>query len=920
MATLRLFNYIYGNYNDQRVADTTDLAEEFAASFAVFEQEDVNVSYNDGLMITLVANVEDNLIESVNYATITDGDVIRPFYILSYAYLRKGQYEIALKLDTVLYKLNFIKNARGNVFRGFVDNDNPVIYNNEGIEVTQVKTAEYPLYPLINNRKADMGWYAVYADRKLGTSPDDTGKMQFKLSNRNIIADEEYGWLDNYPFSKYVDNPTLFHSISESHVLQNATGDHPYNMRYHLSVQCYKLDHSGVSQYNGYETWHKTADKAGWAAVLMKLYLDGWMKQPVPWVDKFGTTDYYSFVSYRDSMEGEGIYRVDPSSPIYDIKNSALLAKYTAKKTDLESRQSWKTLTVPTANQKTLSQIESENGKILKIGERYYRVSVKTVRHPDTLVRGNSNDYIRTFLKNKIFNGSSAEPVEDVLLDELNQEIADFTELYSEHEQRDPGIVNHLITSHEVRLTLEEIDDIGSGIFLGTYGGSGTPLKPGPSEEPYKLILLPYGKIIVSIGELGGETKEIVVNESIVKNIVSNLIHDYPGAIYDVQKIPYAPINLTHYFLVYPDGYAHVIGDSDRGEMYILSENDQPYAVFFNAEKTTGTLNINSNIPYKGSGDRKLDTVTLKSNIVSPSHKTVAEYEYVKNNYGSRFVVTIDLKPYTPYFNIDFVADDQGIFFSDYNDGRGMNIAEDFSLTMFTDEFEAYKRNNSTYLQAFNSQQDYQQAMLDLQQRNELTRNEIDKEQAWVNYGISAAGAVVNTAIGVGVGVATGGVGLAVGGISAAKSGTGLITGAAQTHLDNKFRDRKVALQQGFAKDQLALQQAQAKEQFQMGLQNLQNRPAKLDKVSGVTALQRKVPYIALYDTTQFEKERLKQYFQFNGYNINKIDMLGNYIDTDRPMSYLKATIIESNESVNNTILQDINQRLSVGVYFMKGV
>jgi hypothetical protein len=305
---------------------------------------------------------------------------------------------------------------------------------------------------------------------------------------------------------------------------------------------------------------------------------------------------------------------------------------------------------------------------------------------------------------------------------------------------------------------------------------------------------------------------------------------------------------------------------------------------------------------------------------VSPSHKTVAEYEYVKNNYGSRFVVTIDLKPYTPYFNIDFRTDDQGIFFSDYNDGRGINIAEDFSLTMFTDEFEAYKRNNSTYLQAFNSQQDYQQAMLDLQQRNELTRNEIDKEQAWVNYGISAAGAVVNTAIGVGVGVATGGVGLAVGGVSAAKSGTGLITGAAQTHLDNKYRDRKIALQQGFAKDQLALQQAQAKEQFQMGLQNIQNRPARLDKVSGVTALQRKVPYIALYDTTQAEKERLKQYFQFNGYNINKIDMLGNYIDTNRPMSYLKATIIESNESVNNTILQDINQRLSVGVYFMKGV
>lgn len=917
MATLRLFNYIYGNYNDQRVADTTDLAGEFAASRAVFEQEDVNVSYNDGLMITLVANVGDDLIESVNYATITDGDVIRPFYVLSYAYLRKGQYEIALKLDTVLYKLDFIKNARGNVFRGFVNNDNPVIYNNEGIEVTQVKIAEYPLYPLINNRKADMGWYAVYADRKLGTSPDDTGKMQFKLSNTNIMEDESYGWLDNYPFSKYINNPTLFHSISESHVFQNATNIIDNGEICELSEQCYKLDASGVSRYNGHDAWWKRVGLIE-PTVYIGFLLDGWMKQPI----EYDNGKYCSFwvrklIGGGWEYEGEGIHRVGPT--YYNIKNSDLIVKYHLKKADLESRQSWKqNITIPAANQKTRSQIEAENGKILKIGARYYRVSVETVRHPDTLVRGNSNDYIQTFLKNKIFNGSSAEPVEDVLLDELNQEIADFTELYSENKNRDPGIVNHLITSHEVSLTLEEIDEIGSGLVIGTYGGDGTLLKAGPSEEPYKLLLFPYGKLRVINDE---SDKEIVVTESIVKNIVSNLIHDYPGAIYDVQKIPYAPINLTHYFIIFPrDGYARVLGDGDRGEMYILSEGDQPYAIFFNAEKTTGTLNIDSAISYKGSGDRKLDTVTLKSNIVSPSHKTVAEYEYVKNNYGSRFVVTTDLKPYTPYFNIDFVADDQGVFFSNYNDGRGINIAEDFSLTMFTDEFEAYKRNNSTYLQSFNSQQEYQQAMLDLQLRNELTRNEINKEQAWVNYGISAAGAAVNTAIGVGVGVATGGVGLAVGGVSAAKSGTGLITGAAQTHLDNKFRDRKVALQQGFAKDQLALQQAQAKEQFQMGLQNLQNRPARLDKVSGVTILQRKVPYIALYDTTQSEKERLKQYFQFNGYNINKIDMLGNYIDTNRPMSYLKATIIESNKSVNNTILQDINQRLSVGVYFMKGV
>ena len=104
-----------------------------------------------------------------------------------------------------------------------------------------------------------------------------------------------------------------------------------------------------------------------------------------------------------------------------------------------------------------------------------------------------------------------------------------------------------------------------------------------------------------------------------------------------------------------------------------------------------------------------------------------------------------------------------------------------------------------------------------------------------------------------------------------------------------------------------------------MSLENIESRPNRLDKVSGITSLNRRQPYLSLYDTTSQEKERLREYFKYNGYNINKIDILANYINFDTPMAYVKGMIIESNKSINNTILQDINQRLSVGIYFMKG-
>lgn len=918
MATLRLFNYIYGNYNDQRVRNTIDLANEFPANDAVFTQENVNISYNDGLMISLTVNVPDALIESVNYATLTDGNIIRPFYVLSYMYLRKDQYELSMKIDSVLYKLNFIKNTRGNVFRGFVNQNDNTILNNEGVEVTKVKVGEVPLDPFIGNNTADMGWYAVYMDRKLGTSSDAAHKLEFKLSNNEIIPDETYAAVNDYPFNKYLDNRSVFFDLVESHAAQNTSVKGPSNvfgsyLPLFKNLQAYKLSQNGVQSYGVYTFETGTYYPTSWATYT----LDGRIKTPTETPEGKACSSY----GQERTAHNVGIYKQDPNAIMPNIIDSDMLSAFNTKKADLDSRQS-NSVTV-TVDSKTKDQILAENNKILKIGTEFYKVSTKA-SVSDNLVWGNSNSNIQEYLKNKILNGSTTDPVEDVSVDEINIEIKNFTSAVSEVAPLwytfniTEGIVNHVVRTYDVTLTLEPVSAVGTGLIIGTFGGeTGNPkMIAGPGEEPFKLVLIPYGKVIVFDDTSG---KEKVVSESLVKNIVSNLIYDYPGFIYDVQRLPYSSINLNNYFILPPDGYATIDVADEGEELYILKSGDQPYAPIFTAYQSNYSFEIDYSIINTKSGDRKLDAATKFANLVSPSHKTLHTYEYVKNGYGAKFVINIDLKPFTPYINVDFKIGNNSLYYSTFNDGRGLNIAEDCSLTMFTDQFQSYIRNNSTYLNSFNSQQEYQQDVLDSQQRNETTRNEIDKEQAWAGYGITAAGQAMNTAIGVGVGVATGGMGAAMGGISAGKAGTGIITGAVQTHMDNMYRDKKLAIQQGYAKDQLGLQQAQAKEQFQFSLQNLQNRPARLDKVSGITSLHRKVPYLALYDTTLPEKERLQQYFNFNGYNINKIDVLGAYIDFDAPMSYLKASIIESNESVNNTILQDINQRLSTGVYFMKG-
>lgn len=932
MATLKLFNYEYGNYNDTRVKNITSLASEFPDESAVHIAENVNISFNDGLMTSVIVNIDDNLVENLNYATITNDGIIRPYYVLGYMYQRKGQYQLMLKLDSVLYKLDFIKNAKANIFRGFVDENNQVIYNNEGIDVSKIKVGEVPLRESINDNlnEIDVGYYAVYLDRELGTGSEEANSLAFRIANNEIIADESYPTLADYPFHEYINNRTLFFNLKESHILMNSGRvikrprsfyqDSYYDYVPDETVESYKImkrdDVSDIYDIYNYSNYDISTKVNLNSQRTIEYFLDGRKKTLTYLRADLGTYDDAN----KMSLTGQGFSRSETGTK-KSILGAHISTPFSAKKAGIEAIQYNAT---PVVTKKTYEQLMAEKDKTINIDGIVYKVKIDTNIRYEDLVWANSNLNITTHLINKYINGSTTEPIANPVLDEVNITIDSYIEtekapnidLMTLVYTPDNAIVNHVVETYEVVMTLEQVTQVTTGITLREFGHENEKLNVGPGEEPYKLLIFPYGKLVILYD---GGTKEVEVTESIVKNIVSNIIIDYPTAVYDVQKIPYSSVNVDKYFTWTPDGYVSVdLDGGDEDEMLFLDDDGVPYAVFFNAFQTTRQFEIDLSF-YLTKGDKKLDATTKFANIVSQSHKSLYQYNYVNNNYGGKFIVSVDLRPYTPFINIDFVAKPGGIYFSSYNDGRGLNIAEDFTITMSTDVFEEYKRNNYNFLNSFNSQQDFQLSILDQQQRHEKSKNELSKEQDWINYGINSASNVVGLATGLGIAAATGGLGAAAGVGMGIKSGMNLITGAATTHLDHIYRDKNLALEQGFAKDKLALTQAQAREQFQMSLENIESRPNRLDKVSGITSLNRRQPYLALYDTTSQEKERLREYFKYNGYNINKIDILANYINFDTPMAYVKAMIIESNKSINNTILQDINQRLSVGIYFMKG-
>lgn len=1033
MSTIKVHNHRYGNYSESivpNIRNSNQLNDMFFKSLQEFKG--VNVSYDDGLMLTMTLNIKDDYIGRVNYLTInrgafrkpgsapeweifgvyeelkddefdekgkmraqtnipnfsdielvhlylngltvgsnwSDGDYVKisvaghagtglyyavvsfkehwysqilPYFVLSYQYIKKNQYAVTCKLDTVLATLKEIKKSEAIVERGFVTEENKLIYNNEGIEVTAIKTEERVIGETVakeNILNADVGYYAVYMDHKIGSTNDEADKLVIETSAHEYPADATYMTMADVPFKDYIDNTTYIAEVLNLTVVMRRAqlvGGDTYLGAF------YDILEGHVAKY---------IPKSGGGAVLSEVY----GAQPriltyntkAEWgpVGNYYTFDYTnaSFSVFESSWElsyrarralgGVGALVQDETS-LYD---SALTNVVGSVLDQIHKKQVYAGAT-PAVPLDT-SSLLAWDGKIVEIDSIKYRVKIDKKTTQVKQQSGTSVAQILTTVKNNV--ASAWDPFNDDVATHIRQNITKPTYTGAEYNnyvkgdektrlEDDSKTYNYEKTLYnmqrkEYTLRLEQIT-LDTTKTIKTYGGSGnTTLLPTARDAPYKILLFPFGESLY----LNNVVSPNALNQSErnVLNIVTNLANRYGGAsprIYDIQKIPYSTINLNKYVSSVLDKiYFNADGtgtDEKTHEMHLIKDGDQtPKLLMFEAWENTRTFETTVFNLASNDNSLKVNLSTTKCYIASSSYKSIIEYEYYKNNKNNAFRVTVDLKPITPFFNIDPVGSLDGLLPNNFDDGRGLNIAEDFSITQVNDAFSEYKRNNFNYLNSFNSAQEYERSRLGQEQANAKAQLHLKEKQAWENYGLSTATSIVkSTATGAAAGSVMGPIGAAVGaGLGAAKSIVDTGFNAASTGLEQKQARETLSLLQGQNRDILSLQQAQAKEQFNFNVENIQFLPAKLDKVSGLTSFTNNTARLIFYDTTDEERERVTQFYERNAYAINTYGFLRNYIDFDKQRTYVKGTIYQFSGSINNTILQDINTRLSIGLYFEK--
>lgn len=106
---------------------------------------DTNFNPADGITTSQIFN---NALDRVpDYAVVAtdDGQLISRWFVVDYTRTRNGQYQVSLYRDTIADSNEQLQDALVFVDKANVPDSNPLVFNNENLDLNQIQVAEYLL-------------------------------------------------------------------------------------------------------------------------------------------------------------------------------------------------------------------------------------------------------------------------------------------------------------------------------------------------------------------------------------------------------------------------------------------------------------------------------------------------------------------------------------------------------------------------------------------------------------------------------------------------------------------------------------------------------------------------------------------------------------------------------------------------------
>lgn len=416
------------------------------------------------------------------------------------------------------------------------------------------------------------------------------------------------------------------------------------------------------------------------------------------------------------------------------------------------------------------------------------------------------------------------------------------------------------------------------------------------TDAPYKMFCLPLPLAGHSV-YVDSYKQDKDVNLQVAMDILANTTS---GQIYDVQVLPFCPIEFASYsvgststYLTSPSGIADVdyslitntVGQSTTtiGRIYFPKASSFKFTTTQilkkNSNGTYSRVNINTQPYLAATGETKILSEQQFIRLCDSTYTSVFEMSPVKNGGINSFNMFCTYKPYNPYILV--APNFGGLYGNSYEDSRGLLCLGDYSLPNTDTAWQQYELNNKTYQQSFNREITHMEKEFAIQRQ----------EAGWQ----IAAGTVQGAASGaMAAGMASGGNPYAAAAGAIVGGATSLIGGA----MDYANLGKRQGEEINYRKDM-----------FNFSLQNIKAMPNTLTKTSAIVANTKYLPFIECYDATPEEQQILRQYIEYNG-------MKAGYVGSINASGFVRANIIKYNEPLPAHEVDALNTELVKGVYF----
>lgn len=407
-------------------------------------------------------------------------------------------------------------------------------------------------------------------------------------------------------------------------------------------------------------------------------------------------------------------------------------------------------------------------------------------------------------------------------------------------------------------------------------------------DQPYDMFCMPYSNDIYM--DDGGSTINKYTNfKDTAYNIATQISKDLGSGIYDIQIVPYCPLQEALYYNTILQQYVLQVQNATKIE--ISNDGGDTYVnggYIWWGTKSRVEFNIDYYIaPPETAQTAKINNMTSFYRLTTPSQSNSYDFKADMNMGLDGFKVQCYFTPFTPWFRVCPIWKENTICY-DYNQvnsNEGLIISEDCSMSQISNAWVNYKLNNKNYYEMF-KRADTSSV---INKKWAMDEAKINKYLGAVQGGSTAAltGAMVGGPIGAAIGGTIGGA-------------ASLIGGNFDLNKQNALMNEAIDL---------------TRDNFNYQLGNIKALPLGLSRVSALAPNNSFVPLLEYWSCTSKENVIATSKIKFNGMTIQAIDNLTNYKTTDS--SYFKGQLIRINNipddfHVVNTISKELNQ----GIYF----